>query len=155
MTLISHLLQVTLAVLLAYLGGALLRGARPASGTGISVGRARDRLLGVALHLAAAFLGNIAAAHLGGFAGHPGHAMPTSPVAAPLVALLWLGAVGLGLRRPAGAAGMRRLSIAAVVLLVLLLAGAGNEFSRADLFLLLGLTVWLGVTLLSPRRTDS
>lgn len=145
MILFHHLLQATLAVLLAYLAGTFVRGERtPAA-------RRRDRLLGFALHLASAFIGSFAVSHLAGAGGHA--AVVPLAVAAPLLAACWLGAVVLGLRRTTTAVGMRWTTIAAVVTLVLILVSANGEFSRADVFLLVALLVWLGCTLLLPNRS--
>lgn len=150
MILFHHLLQAALAVLLAYLAGTFVRGERTLAARGAAP-RHRDRLLGFALHLASAFIGSFAVSHLAGAGGHAA-VVPLS-VAAPLLVTCWLGAVGLGLRRTTTAVGMRWTTIAAVVTIVLILVSANGEFSRADVFLLVALLVWLGCTLLLPNRS--
>ena len=152
MILTSYLLQAALAPMLAFLGGAFLRNVRGLGDDGTAFGRSRDRLLGLALYVASVFAGALAGSRLAGYPGPAGEPEVALPFAAPVLAALWLGAVGLGLRRMVAVAAVRRMVIAAVVALVLMLAGANSRLTGADIFMLVALAVWLGSTLIGFDR---
>lgn len=143
MTLLSCLLQVALALLLAYLGGPFLRNVRGVSDEPSVYGRRRDRLLGLALYGFALVIGAVAASRLAALVGSDGRPYGLLPLVAPAVGLGWILALVVGLRQGASAAAVRAIAIAAVALVVLIVAIANGRIAGGDWFLLSALVVWL------------
>lgn len=151
MILISYLLKALLALMFAYLGGAFVRNVRGLCAENSSFERSRDRLLGLSLYAASLLLAIVAYGRLASTWANPdAHTVALLTAAIPL-ALLWAGAAALGLRRSVTLGAVKKVVLASVATLTLLLVVSNGEFSTADAFLLIGLMVWLITTLRSPR----
>jgi len=149
MTLLFLLLKAVLAFMLAYLGGAFLRNVRGLCPENSAAALQRDRLLGLALYAVSAMAGTLAATRLATSLAAGG---TWSVVALITFVIVWLGALRLGLRRNVSLASVRVVASAAVLAFTALVVAANGAVTGADVFLMLGALVWLGATLLSPRR---
>lgn len=147
MILISYVLEAALALMLAYLGGAFIRNIPGIGDENSGPGLKRDRLLGLALYGVSLFTGGVAGSRLAGIAGREGGPDLSLPLAIPVLGACWLVAVWLGLRKAVTVATVRRTGITAVVTLSLILVFANNRLNGTDIYLLVALIVWLGVTL--------
>jgi hypothetical protein len=154
MILTSYLLKVLLALMLAGLGGAFIRNVRGLCPENSAFELSRDRLLGLALYAASIFLMIVAGGRLAASWGAPEtHPLAFVVTALPL-ALLWAGAVALGLRRSVTLRSVKKLVLASVATLTLFLVASNGRFSTADAFLLTGLMVWL-LVVLRPGKTPA
>jgi len=150
MTLVFLLLKAFLAFMLAYLGGAFLRNVRGLSAENSASALQRDRLLGLALYAVSAFAGGLAAVRLAGTFPDEGLG---SVICLTGFTFLWLVSLWLGLRRSVSLSSVRLVAIAAVLVVVALVVASNGGVTGTDFFLIIGALVWLGATLLSPRRT--
>lgn len=150
MILTSYFLKALLALILAFLGGALLRNVRGLGREQSRFERNQDRLLGASSYVVSIFLGVVACQRITAVGEVTAGSLPLLPVAA-IFAACWLAVAGWGLRRTVTLTLVRYAAIGAVIALALLLVVANGRIIGADVFLGLALMVWLVSTLLFAR----